>query len=128
MQLLIANFPLLMAAALLLMVTNRFMPFRLRNASVNFQRHMDNILQGMINALAYIDDIIVFSANEQERKIYLADLFQRLSKHGMVINPTKSELELQKLKLLGHLVTPEGILPLSSLTGSSKSNSKLSRT
>ena len=89
-----------------------FMPFGLRNASATFQRHMDNILQGMINALAYVDDIIVFSANGQEHKIHLADLFQRLSKHGMVINPIKSEFGLKKLKFLGHLVTPEGILPL----------------
>ena len=70
-----------------------FMPFGLRNASATFQRHMDNILQGMTNALAYVDDIIVFSANEQAHKIHLADLFQRLSKHGMVINPTKSDLD-----------------------------------
>ena len=86
------------------------MPFELRNASATFQRHMNNILQRMTNALAYVDDIIVFSANEQEHKIHLTDLFQRLSKHGMVINPTKSELGLKKLKFLGHLVTREVVL------------------
>ena len=58
-----------------------FMSFGLRNASPTFQRRMDNILFRMTSALAYVDDIIVFSENEQ-------------------------------LKFLGHLVTPEGILPL----------------
>ena len=89
-----------------------YMPFGLRNASATFQRHMDNILQGMTNALAYVDDIIVFSANKQEHKRHLSELFQRLSKYDMILNPTKSEFGLQKLKFLGHLVTPEGILPL----------------
>ena len=33
---------------------------------------MDNILQGMINALAYVDDIIVFSENQKIDKIHYA--------------------------------------------------------
>jgi len=89
-----------------------YMPFGLRNASATFQRHMDNILQGMTNALAYVDDIVVFSANEEEHRQHLLELFQRLNKNGMVINPTKSEFGLRELKFLGHLVTPEGIMPL----------------
>ena len=95
-------------------VTNEYlyMPFGLWHASATFQRHMDNILQGMTNALAYVDDIIVFSANKEEHKRHLSELFQRLSKYGMIINPTNSEFGLQKLKFLGHLVTPKGILLL----------------
>ena len=38
-----------------------YMPFGLRNASATFQRYMDKVLQGMKNAIAYVDDIIVFS-------------------------------------------------------------------
>ena len=72
---------------------------------------MDNILQGMTIALAYVDDNIVFSANEEEHKRHLSELFQRLSKYDMIINPTKSKFGLQKLKFLRHLVTPEAILP-----------------
>ena len=89
-----------------------YMPFRLWNTRATFQQHMDNILQGMTNVLAYVDDIIVFHANEKEHKRHLPELFQRLSKYGMIINATKSEFGLQKLKFLGYLVTPEEILPV----------------
>ena len=54
--------------------------FGLRNASATFQRRMNNILQGTTNALAYVDDIIVVSANKEEHKLHLSELFQRLSK------------------------------------------------
>ena len=89
-----------------------YMPFGLCNASATFQRFIDNVLQGMTNALAYIDDIIVFSSNEEEHKLHLDELFQRLNNHGIVINPTKSDFGLTQMKFLGHLVTPEGISPL----------------
>ena len=89
------------------------MPFGLINAGATFQRFVDHVLQGMPNVIAYIDDLIVFSASEEEHKRHLEELFKRLNQFGLVINPTKSEFGLQKLKFLGHLVTPEGILPLS---------------
>ena len=77
-----------------------FMPFGLKNASATFQRHMDNILQGMDNALAYVDDIIVFYAIEEDHKLHLSEVFRRLNNYGMIINPTKSEFGCQKLKFL----------------------------
>ena len=48
---------------------------------------MNNILQGMANALAYVYDIIVFSANEHIEQIY----FNVKANKGWFINPTKSE-------------------------------------
>ena len=48
---------------------------------------MNSILQGLIIALAYVDDvIIVYYENEQKHKILLTDLFRRLTKHEAVIN------------------------------------------
>ena len=89
-----------------------YMPFGLRNASATFQRYMDKVLQGMKNVIAYVDDIIVFSSSEDQHKRDLNELFQRFHRHKIVINPAKSKFGMCNLNFLGHLVTPEGILPL----------------
>ena len=70
-----------------------YMPFGLRNASATFQRHGDNVLQDVKNSLAYVDDFIVFSANEKDYKQHLREMFQRLSCNGMVINPQNLNLD-----------------------------------
>ena len=72
---------------------------------------MDKVLQGMKNAIAYVDDI-VFSFSEEQHKRDLNKLFQRFHCHKIVINLAKSKFGMCNLNFLGHLVTPEGILPL----------------
>ena len=57
-----------------------YMPFGLRNASATFQRFIDHVLQGMSNAIAYVDDIIVFSNSPDEHVKHLNELFSRLKK------------------------------------------------
>ena len=66
----------------------------------------------MKNAIAYVDDIIVFSSSEDQHKRDLNELFQRFHRHKIVINPAKSKFGMCNLNFLAHLVTPEGILPL----------------
>ena len=78
----------------------------------NLQRFIDHVLQGMNNVIAYVDDLIIFSLSFEEHKMHLAQLFQRLSQFNIVINQTKSQFDLKKINFLGHLVTPDGILPL----------------
>lgn len=65
------------------------MPFGLRNASQTFQRFLDQVLQGLDFAYAYIDDILVASASEQEHLIHLQTVLERLDQYGVIINPTK---------------------------------------
>ena len=66
-----------------------YMPFGLRNASDTFQRYMDKVLQGMKNAIAYVDDI-VFSSEEQHKRD-LNELFQRSYRRKIVIKVLSSE-------------------------------------
>ena len=91
-----------------------YMPFGLRNASATFQRFIDHVLQGMSNAIAYVDDIIVFSNSPDEHVKHLNELFSRLKNFGVIVNPTKSQFGLLKLQFLGHVVTDNGIKPLPS--------------
>ena len=90
-----------------------YLPFGLTNAGSTFQRFVDHVLHGVSNVVAYIDELIIFSASEEEHKRHLDELLIRLSQYGFVINPTKSEFGLKKLKFLGRLVTPEGMLSMS---------------
>ena len=85
------------------------MPFGLCNAAQTFQRFIDQVLCGLHFCYAYIDDVLVASANAEE---HLRAVFQRLSEHGIIINPDKCELGVPQLNFLGHKVMGQGIQPL----------------
>eukprot|EP00253_Pinus_taeda_P031826 PITA_31826 len=87
------------------------MTFRLINAGASFQREMDIAFKGLINrtVVVYLDDIIVFS---RERSNHLQDLnqiFQRYKKYGISLNPKKSFFALDQGKLLGFIISKDGI-------------------
>ena len=65
------------------------MPFGLRNAAQTFQRFIDQVLRGLTFCYAYIDDLLIASTSLEEHKTHLRQVLQRLSDHGMVINPAK---------------------------------------
>ena len=88
-----------------------YMPFGLRNAAATFQRFIDHVLEGMNNAIAYVDDIIVFSKTPEEHTKHLNKLFGRRRQFGVIINPTKSQFGISELQFLGHVVTEKGIKP-----------------
>ena len=88
------------------------MPFGLRNAAQSFQRFIDEVLRGLPNVYAYIDDVLIASSNEEEHKQHIRQVLQRFHEHGVIINPTKCEFGKQELVFLGHLVNRDGIRPL----------------
>ncbi|GFW05165.1 retrovirus-related Pol polyprotein from transposon opus [Trichonephila clavipes] len=59
----------------------------------------------------YLDDILVASETE-EHKTHLKVVFDRLQKHGLRVNISKSILGVTHLEFLGYLITPEGSKPL----------------
>ena len=88
------------------------MPFGLRNAAQTFQRFIDQVLQGLNFAYAYIDNVLIASNSPQEHQQHLRLIFERFQKYNIVINPAKCEFGVSKLQFLGHLVTPDGVSPL----------------
>ena len=88
------------------------MPFGLRNAAQTFQRFIDQVLRGLHFSYAYIDDVFIASANAEEHQHHLRLVLQRFQEHGVIINPTKSQLSASQLTFLGHLVDCHGIRPL----------------
>lgn len=88
------------------------MPFGLRNAPSTFQRTMNHVLSGLQNkCLVYMDDVLIFSTSLQEHIESIRLVFDRFRKTNFKIQLDKSEFLKQTVKFLGHIITPEGILP-----------------
>lgn len=57
----------------------------------------------------YIDDIVVYSKNEQEHLPHLDQVFNCLQQSGLTLNLKKCNLVQRSLTFLGHVVSSEGI-------------------
>lgn len=88
-----------------------YMTFGLRNAAQSFQRFVDEMLRGLDFAYAYIDDILVFSKDEESHQAHLHQIFKRLKEYGMVINTAKCVFGATEVIFLGYNVSVDGIKP-----------------
>ena len=88
------------------------MPFGLCNAAQAFQRFIDEVTKDLPGIHVYIDDILVASTNRIEHEKHLRQLFARLSKFGLVVNPAKSVLGVSEVNFLGFIVSKDGVKPM----------------
>ncbi|CAK9832763.1 Transposon Ty3-I Gag-Pol polyprotein [Anthophora retusa] len=88
------------------------MPFGLRNAAQTFQRFMDEVLRSLDCAYAYLDDILVASANEEEHREHLDTFFARLHEYGIIVNSAKCVFGKKEVRFLGYTVNQHGTRPL----------------
>ena len=89
------------------------MPFGLKNAPATFQRAMDSVLYGLQGerCFVYLDDIVVFASSLQEHEQKLTEVFNRLRKHGLKVQPDKCEFLRKEVAYLGHIISNEGVKP-----------------
>jgi len=57
----------------------------------------------------YIDEITVFSTFDEEHLQHLTHTFEKCRRYDISLNPKKSHFAMEEGKLLGHIVSPEGI-------------------
>ena len=88
------------------------MPFGLRNASQTFQRHIDNILNGVDSAVAYIDDMVIGSASLEAHEADLKLIFKLLNDNNLQVNLDKCEFFRDEVQFLGHFLSQAGIRPI----------------
>ena len=86
-------------------------PFGLMNARATFQRAMDLEFVGIKDkfVLIYLDDLTVYSHSYHVHLQHLRKVFLKYRRYGISLNPKKSQLALNEGKLLGHIVSAEGV-------------------
>ncbi|GFV48617.1 retrovirus-related Pol polyprotein from transposon 297 [Trichonephila clavipes] len=91
----------------------KVMPFGLCNAPATFERMMDNLLRHFkwTMCLCYLDDIIVFSETFEDHLIRLRLVLKCLQEAGLKLNSKKCLFAAQDVKILGHLVSSNGVRP-----------------
>jgi hypothetical protein len=87
------------------------MPFGLMNAGATFQGAMDITFIGEKEkfVVIYLDEITVFSRSDKENCHHLKIVFLKGRRFGISLNPNKSLFSMQEGKLLGHVVSVEGV-------------------
>lgn len=89
------------------------MPFGLKNAPATFQRVMDSVLCGLQGerCFVYLDDIVIFASSLQEHEQKLQEVFSRLRKYHLKVQPDKCEFLRREVAYLGHIISNEGVKP-----------------
>ena len=89
--------------------------FGLRNAPATFQRAIEKALRedDLLGkcAIAYIDDIIIFSESFEEHLKHVEKVFVCLIKAGFALKKSKCLFAATRIPFLGHVVSPLGIAP-----------------
>ena len=87
------------------------MPFGLMNAGETFQRAMDIAFVEERDKILviYLDNITVFSKSDEEHAAHLRRVFKKSRRFDISLNPKKSNFAMKEGKLLGHIISAEGI-------------------
>ena len=87
------------------------LPYGISTGSEQFQKCMNELLEGLEGVEVQIDDIIVYGVDELEHNKRLDNVLQRLLQANITLNKAKCEFGVYSVKILGHIVSSEGITP-----------------
>jgi hypothetical protein len=86
------------------------MSFGLTNAPAYFMYLMNSVFMDYLDkfVVVFIDDILIYSQNEQEHEEHLRKVLQRLRdcQHAKL---SKCEFWINKVLFLGHIINREGL-------------------
>ena len=84
-------------------------PFRLAQAQAYFQELMTSILKDFPFAIAYLDDIIIFSKMPQEHLLHIHMVFKKLKSANLSMKKSKCSFFSKEIQYLGHILSTTGI-------------------
>jgi transposase InsO family protein len=89
----------------------KVLPFGLTNGPATYQRYMNDVLFDYLDdfCTAYLDDILIYSENEEEHELHVKKVLQRLREAGLQVDIAKSEFSVTKTKYLGFIISTDGI-------------------
>ena len=87
------------------------MPFGLTGAPGTFQSYINDIIRDCLDrfAIAYMDDILIYSNSLQEHILHVQTVLQKLLSVGLYTKLEKCEFHIQKVSFLGFIISSEGI-------------------
>jgi len=87
------------------------MSFGLTNAPATFTRLMNYIFMEFLDkfVLVYLDDILIYSKNEEEHAEHLRLVLKKLREHQLYTKYSKCEFWLSEVTYLGHVISKNGI-------------------
>ena len=91
-------------------------PFGLAQAPAYFQELMTGILKDFPFAIAYLDDIIIFSKTPQEHLSHIRMVFNKLKSANLSMKKSKCSFFSKEIQYLGHILSATGIRPLPAKT------------
>lgn len=89
------------------------MPMGLKTSPNSFSRMMTLAMTGLTyeKCLIYQDDLVCFSKDINSHIKNLQDIFERLRKVNLKLNPDKCSFFQKELLYLGHVVSEKGVIP-----------------
>ena len=90
-------------------------PFGLAQVPAYFQELMTGVLKDLPFAMAYLDDIIIYSST-QEHLQHIKTVFEKLHHAKLSMKLSKFHFFTKEIKYLGHLLGVEGIKPVPAKT------------
>ena len=82
------------------------MPFGLTNAPAVFQALVNDVLRDFLNrfVFVYLDDILIFSKNQEEHKNHVRQVLQRLLENKLYVKTEKCEFHQNRVSFLGYII------------------------
>ena len=87
------------------------MSFGLTNAPAFFMYLMNSVFMPELDkfVVVFIDDILIYSKNDEEHAQHLRIVLARLREHKLYAKFSKCEFWLDRVQFLGHVLTPDGV-------------------
>ena len=87
----------------------KYVPFGLAQAPVYFQELMTGVLKDLPFAMAYLDDIIIYSSTPEEHLQHIKTVFKKLRHAKLSMKLSKCHFFAKENQYLGHILGVEGI-------------------
>ena len=93
------------------------MPFGLSSAPEEFQRRLDEVLEGLDNVEVIADDIIIYGTGDTQEEAETSHdtafqaLLNRSRERGLKLNAKKIKFKMPSVAYMGHIISAQGLAP-----------------